>query len=42
MSESTDDTQARLRLRLDLNLRTAIKPSRRTPDFGQIAHARRA
>lgn len=42
MSESTDNNEARLRIRLERNLHTAILASRHTPDTGQIARLRRA
>ena len=42
MSDSTDDTETRLRARLHRSLRTAILASRRAPDNGQIARRRRA
>ena len=42
MSESTNDTEIRLRARLLRGLRAAILASRRTPDTGQIACRRRA
>ena len=42
MSDSSNNSEVRLRARLHRNLRTAILASRRTPDTGQIARRRRA
>ena len=42
MSDSSNNSEVRLRARLHRNLRTAILASRRTPETGQIARRRRA